>query len=126
MNEVGFYHPSKGYWQAISEPSDAILATYPPGTIRVPLMPGPGYTFDGEKWNPPTQQWLDETKALEVRAIRNKKLKFVDRIVSNPLRWTDLSFEKQQAVKDYRQALLDITGQPGFPHNVVWPEQPQI
>lgn len=124
--EKGFYHPSIGYWQTVVEPSEETLKSFPKGTISVPLKPGPGYNFNGTEWIPPTQQWLDETKALEVRAIRNKKLKFVDRIVSNPLRWTDLSFEKQQAVKDYRQALLDITGQPGFPHNVVWPEQPQI
>lgn len=27
-----------------------------------------------------------------------------------------------QGVVEYRQALRDITEQPGFPHNVTWPE----
>ena len=29
-----------------------------------------------------------------------------------------------KAWKDYRQALRDVTSQPGFPHSVVWPEAP--
>jgi hypothetical protein len=33
----------------------------------------------------------------------------VDPIVSNPLRWNDLTEEKQQEWANYRQALLDIT-----------------
>lgn len=32
----------------------------------------------------------------------------VDPIVTNPLRWNDLTEEKQQEWKDYRQALLDL------------------
>ena len=27
-----------------------------------------------------------------------------------------------QGIAEYRQALRDITEQPGFPHNVTWPE----
>ena len=27
-----------------------------------------------------------------------------------------------QGIAEYRQALRDITDQPGFPHNVTWPE----
>jgi hypothetical protein len=33
--------------------------------------------------------------------------------------------EQQQAWIDYRQALLDVPEQPGFPINVVWPSKPQ-
>lgn len=45
----------------------------------------------------------------EVRACRNALLEdFVDPLVTNPLRWDQLSAEKQQEWKDYRQALLDL------------------
>jgi hypothetical protein len=48
----------------------------------------------------------------------------VDPIVTNPLRWAELTTEQQDAWKAYRQALLDITEQAGFPHEVVWPTKP--
>ena len=45
----------------------------------------------------------------ELRGIRNELLQTeVDPLVTNPLRWNDLSAEKQQEWKDYRQALLDL------------------
>ena len=50
----------------------------------------------------------------------------VDPIVSNPLRWAALTAEQQQAWVDYRQALLDIPQQSGFPHDVVWPTKPEV
>ena len=34
--------------------------------------------------------------------------------------------EKKQAIKEYRQALRDITKQAGWPRNIVWPEKPAI
>jgi hypothetical protein len=43
----------------------------------------------------------------------------------NPIRWEELSEEKKQEWKTYRQALLDIPEQDGFPINVIWPAKPQ-
>lgn len=37
--EKNFFHPDRGHWVAIEEPSDEILATYPEGTIEVPSRP---------------------------------------------------------------------------------------
>ena len=48
----------------------------------------------------------------------------VDPLAGNSLRWADLTSEQQQDVSDYRQSLLDITEQGGFPHNVTWPTKP--
>jgi hypothetical protein len=74
---------------------------------------------------PPPQEVIDAEKAAEVRGEREWLLQtVVDPFVSNPLRWADLTPEKQAAVAAYRRALLDITEQSGFPHNVTWPEQP--
>jgi hypothetical protein len=63
--------------------------------------------------------------AEDVRSQRNQILATaVDPLVSNPLRWADLTTEKQQAWADYRRALLDLPQQAGFPANVVWPVAP--
>lgn len=78
-----------------------------------------------EAYVPPTQAELDADAADAVRVQRDALLATeVDPIVSNPLRWADLSAEQQQAWGIYRRALLDITAQSGFPHSVFWPEKP--
>ena len=58
----------------------------------------------------------EEEKAEIVREIRNQYLEeYVDKVVSNPLRWADMTEEEQQEIKDYRQYLLDIPQQEAFP-----------
>jgi hypothetical protein len=66
---------------------------------------------------PPTIQQVSDA----VRQTRNHKLETdVDPIVSNPLRWADLTPEQQQAVEAYRRNLLDMTDDPAFPwYNLV-------
>lgn len=63
-----------------------------------------------------------ETAVREHRdnILRNE----VDPMVSNALRWASYTPEQQQAWANYRQALLDIPQQAGFPHDVVWPTKP--
>lgn len=47
-------------------------------------------------------------KSKYVRKVRNSYLEmFVDPVVSNPLRWNDLSEEERKEYSDYRQYLLD-------------------
>lgn len=123
--EKGFYHPDIGYWQTNSEPTQEILNGYPKGTKEVSLKPGDGYNYNGTKWIAPTQEWLDDKAAKAVRAKRDFLLKKeLDPVVTNPLRWASMSEAQKQAVADYRQSLLDITSQVGFPHEVVWPVKP--
>ena len=63
--------------------------------------------------------------ALENRKERNHRLiSEVDPIASNVLRWGSISTEQQDAWSVYRQALLDVTQQEGFPNDVVWPTKP--
>ena len=77
-------------------------------------------------YTPPTQEEIDAEAAASVRAERDYKLQTqVDPLVSNPLRWAGLSAEKQGEWTAYRQALLDVPQQAGFPHNVVWPVKPE-
>ena len=125
MSEQGFYHPARGYWQTNAEASAEVLAAYPEGTKQVPVMPGPGYVYDGNAWQPPSQQWIDEQAEAVVRSERAYRLaREVDVVARNPLRWGSLSAEKQAEWAAYRTALLEITNQPGFPHQVLWPTKP--
>lgn len=116
--EKGFYHPDRGYWQTTNEPSEAILSTYPEGTVEVPLKPSGLHTFNGTDWVPPTQAAVDEAKATEVRQERDVLLMQSDWMASQDRTMT-------QAQIDYRQALRDITDQAGFPTNVTWPTKPE-
>lgn len=74
----------------------------------------------------PTQAELDAGVAGQVRHQRDMYLSmYVDPIVSNPLRWADMTTEQQTAWTQYRTDLLNITSQDGFPHNVTWPTKPE-
>jgi uncharacterized protein YqfB (UPF0267 family) len=65
----------------------------------------------------------NDTKAAQVRERRQYLLiTTVDSI--NPMRWETLTEEQRQAYREYRQALLDVPEQTGFPWNVEWPQQP--
>ena len=59
----------------------------------------------------------DDPAAIEyeqnrIREIRNSYLvEFVDPVVSNPLRWGEMTDEEKQRYADYRRYLLDFTTQ---------------
>ena len=60
-----------------------------------------------------------------VRYLRDQKLKSeVDPIITNPLRWAELTTDQQNAWKQYRTDLLNITDQADFPNNITWPTKP--
>lgn len=65
-----------------------------------------------------------EREAAKVRGFRDSKLFELDSIVSNPIRWASFTEEQKQAWITYRQALLDVPQQAGFPWNVQWPTKP--
>jgi len=89
------------------------------------LQPSALHKMVDGKWVAPTQAEIDASVAAQVRMQRDSLLATeVDPIASNVLRWSSLSEEEKQAWADYRQALLDIPQQEGFPHSVVWPTKP--
>lgn len=75
-------------------------------------------------------KWEDTPRSIEERSSiarmkRDQTLaEDVDPITSNALRFNSMTAEQQQAWADYRQALLDIPSQSGFPHDIVWPNKP--
>ena len=86
-----------------------------------------GWLFDGNNFtNPTVEQESDilTPLAIEVRQKRDRLLEeYVDTL--NSIRWNAMSSQQQAAWQTYRQALLDVPQQEGFPRNVTWPEMPE-
>jgi len=120
----GFFHTELGYWETITNPSEEIVAAYPSGTVETPLRPSHLHTWGGSAWVQPTQEAVDADLARSVRSMRDEKLMDMDEIVTHPLRWAALDADTQASWAAYRQALLDVPAQAGFPRNVTWPEVP--
>ena len=59
------------------------------------------------------------------RLKRNMLLEEVDAIAGNALRWAALDAATQAEWATYRQALLDVPQQSGFPHDITWPTKPE-
>lgn len=59
----------------------------------------------------------------ELREQRNQLLAETDKYMTIDY---PISEDKKQELKEYRQALRDITIQKEFPRNVVWPEKPEL
>ena len=73
----------------------------------------------------PTQAELDAATAAQVRGERDNILAtVVDPLVSNPLRWADLTSDEQAEWSQYRTDLLAVPQQAGFPTNITWPQEP--
>ena len=83
----------------------------------------------------PPEQYLDmkyisDTKqfvhtAVTGRKLRDEKLKEVDIVAGNTLRWNALTESKQNEWSTYRQNLLDVPAQSSFPENISWPTKPE-
>jgi hypothetical protein len=66
-----------------------------------------------------------EIEEMSVRRTRGQLLhKYVDAV--NQVRWNLLTTEQQAYLTQYRQDLLDITDQAGFPFDVIWPTEPDF
>lgn len=113
-------HPRHGWIPYTLDPADTDM------TIdNNALLSAMATNADVVAYVPPTQAELDEAAAQTVRAERDMKLSTeVDPISGNALRWAALSAEEQASLAVYRQALLDVPQQAGFPHDVMWPTKP--
>jgi hypothetical protein len=75
-------------------------------------------------WNLESRQWVLDTQQIEIdiRNQRNWQLSYIDRI--NPVWYSTLTTEQQQELVDYRQDLLNVPQQSGFPEIIDWPTKP--
>ena len=116
--DVEINHPEHGWVPYTVDPADTDTTI---NNTDVMALIGDSFAA----YVPPTQAELDEAAAQAVRAERDMKLATeVDPIAGNALRWAALDADTQAAWAAYRQALLDVPAQAGFPHNVTWPEEP--
>ena len=73
----------------------------------------------------PTAEEIATSLAASLRAQRDQKLvNEVDPIVTNPLRWAELTDAKQAEWTQYRTDLLNLPAQASFPNTVTWPTKP--
>lgn len=116
--DVEINHPDHGWIPYTVDPADTDTTIDNDGVMA---LIGSNFTA----YVPPTQAELDAAKASEVRGERDEKLMTeVDPLVSNPLRWADLTEAKQAEWSQYRTDLLGIPQQDGFPNTITWPTKP--
>lgn len=84
-----------------------------------PAVPGQVFVFD---YASKTWQLDHDRSSTASRQLRNQLLATVDQI--NPVWYASLTAEQQQDLIVYRQTLLDVPQQPGFPSLVNWPTAP--
>ena len=117
LMDVEINHPDYGWIPYTVDPSDNDKTI---DNAAVMALIGEDFAV----YVPPTQDELDAELAAIIRADRDERLTEVDAIAGNALRWAELDADTQAAWAAYRQALLDVPQQAGFPNDVTWPEEP--
>jgi hypothetical protein len=69
---------------------------------------------------------VEPTLEEKIQLARQRRDKFLITVVDtmNAVRWETLTTEQKQEWMNYRQNLLDIPQQSGFPNNIIWPTKP--
>jgi hypothetical protein len=117
--EVEINHPEFGWIPYALHPDDTDMTV--DNNVLLGLI-GSDYAA----YVAPTQAELDAELAKILRAQRDDKLvEEVDPIVTNPLRWAELTDAKQAEWTQYRTDLLNLPAQAGFPNTVTWPTKPE-
>jgi hypothetical protein len=116
--DVEINHPEHGWIPYGLHPDDTDMTV--DNSVLLELI-----GTDFEAYVAPTQEELDAELAASLRAQRDDKLvNEVDPIVTNPLRWAELTDAKQAEWTQYRTDLLNLPEQSGFPNSVTWPTKP--
>jgi hypothetical protein len=117
--DVEINHPDYGWIPYTLDPADTDTTI---DNDAVMALIGSNFTA----YVAPTQAELDAATATQARAERDNILTtVVDPLVSNSLRWADLTVAKQTEWTTYRTDLLGVPQQAGFPENITWPTEPQ-
>ena len=117
--DVEINHPEHGWIPYGLHPDDTDMTV--DNSVLLTLIGS-----DFEAYVAPTQAELDAELAANLRGQRDQKLaQEVDPIVTNPLRWAELTDAKQTEWTQYRTDLLNLPAQAGFPNTVTWPTKPE-
>jgi hypothetical protein len=77
---------------------------------------------------PPTQEQLDEMAANAVRAERDERIRAIEWRILRHQRQVRMGItpteESVAHIDQYIQDLADVPAQAGFPHEVIWPNEP--
>ena len=118
MFEVDINHPDYGWIPYGLNPDDTDMTV--DNSVLLELI-GSDYAA----YVAPTQAELDAELAANLRGQRDQRLaEEVDPIVTNPLRWAELTDAKQAEWTQYRTDLLNLPDQSGFPNSITWPTKP--
>jgi hypothetical protein len=118
MFYVEINHPTYGWIPYTLNPNDTDMTI--DNSVLLELI-----STDYEAYKEPSQAELDAKLAARIRLERDNKLALeVDPIVSNSLRWNELSEAKQTKWSQYRIDLLNVPQQSGFPNTVEFPTKP--
>lgn len=112
-------HPDYGWIPYTLNPTDTDMTINNDDLLAAMTAAG-----DVAPYVPPTQAELDAELSEQLRMERDGLLLEVDPIAGNALRWAALDADTQATWAAYRQALLDVPQQAGFPNDVVWPDKP--
>jgi hypothetical protein len=116
--DVEINHPDYGWIPYTLDPSDTDMTI---DNNAVMSLISTNFT----SYVAPTQAELDAELEANLRSQRDQKLvEELDPIVTNPLRWAELTSDKQTEWTQYRTDLLNVPQQSGFPTNVTWPDKP--
>ena len=117
--DVEINHPTHGWIPYTVEPTDTDTTI---DNDEVMALIG----TDFAAYVAPTQAELDAATVAQVRSERDIILTtVVDPLASNPLRWADLTSDKQAEWSQYRTDLLGVPQQAGFPNTITWPTKPK-
>lgn len=114
-------------------PSDELLASwnvYPVNELPRPSINSETHYLKQSDFYQVEDRWQmhyyaeplpEHQVAVKMRSKRNQLLDESDWIVA-------ISYEQQNPVpkewQQYRQQLRDLTAQPGFPYDIIWPQKP--
>jgi len=110
----------KGVWLIPAHATDVPLIKYDPEKEVLRFDRG------GERWLKVNVEKVRRDAAVaSAKAARNDILaSVVDRL--NPAYWESVSKAKREEWKKYRQDLIDIDKQAGFPLDIEWPAKPEM
>lgn len=106
--------------------SDAIDAYVPWGTsyvvsgraVEVGPPPNSFTRFDIE-----TKQWVEIYDGAEIDSVKRERTKLLAQ--SDWTQMPDVEIKTKSEWAAYRQELRDVTDQPGYPRNIIWPTPPK-